>query len=480
MRDFFRGKYSLRTRGERTSFWITLLFAPAILSLAGHFIHEAAGFSTIVFLAVIAMIYVTLARGQLIGSSVLIDHRHFPHVFSVVEACAAKVGIPVPLVFVRDDLLVPAVALGFGEPYALVLSSHWLTHFQDDELAFIVGRELGNIAAGHTRLTSLLSANGKENALVSLICGAWLRRTEYTADRFGLLCCGSVDAASRALIIATFHRFGRDIDLAAFSRQRDEFSGDSVLSMGEWLSAQPYATNRIARLETFSHSPLYAYWKEQLADAASVGAPMSSVLRSGQVTRADCAGFGRRAAALIIDLIVVSSIFALTPANTEATPSPESQKAVSHAVQKAHGDPANAEGLPIDVPTVKATLTDKLLRLAGYVHTTATGAKGSAPVQNYEFVAMSFPDQFLLYCIVLVALGGQTLGMMILAIKVTTTSFRRPPIWQTVWRYIVSPLGILTYALGPLARIELHDRLSGTRVVRLERTFERAALPPAV
>ena len=100
-----------------------------------------------------------------------------------------------PLIFVREDNFVPAVALGLGQPYALVLSSHWIELFSDDELAFVIGRELGHIAAGHTRFHSLLSVNGNENPLISLIFGAWLRRCALTCDKVGLLCCGSLDAA---------------------------------------------------------------------------------------------------------------------------------------------------------------------------------------------------------------------------------------------------------------------------------------------
>jgi len=193
MRDFFRGTTSLRTRGEWASLWLTLLCLPAVLALIGPYFH-AAGLSTVVLLAVLAMVYVTLARGQLLGSSLLIHNNQFPEVFEVVERCSMQIGIPVPLVFVRDDILVPAVTLGFGEPYSLVLSSHWLKHFEPDELTFVIGRELGNIAAGPTRLTSPLSVTGPATAVVSLVFGSWLRRNDLTSARFCLLCCGSFDS----------------------------------------------------------------------------------------------------------------------------------------------------------------------------------------------------------------------------------------------------------------------------------------------
>ena len=137
-----------------------------------------------------------------------------------------------PLVFVREDNYVPVAALGFGEPYALVLSSHWIEVFRDDELAFMIGRELGHIAAGHTRFLSLLSVNGKENPLISLIFGGWLRRCTMTCDKVGLLCCGTIDAAIRAIGVAEFHEFGRKVDYQAFAEQHAEIEADNDLALG--------------------------------------------------------------------------------------------------------------------------------------------------------------------------------------------------------------------------------------------------------
>jgi hypothetical protein len=337
----------------------------------------------------------------------------------------------------------------------------------------MIGRELGNIAAGHTRITSLLSVNGRENALIALIFGAFLRRTEYTADRMGLLCCGSVDAAERAVILSTFHHFGREIDIEKFAHQRDEFGGDSVLAMGEWLTAQPYPTNRIARLREFRASALYAYWEEKiLANPISMAA-FSPVPRAGKVQKADCAGFGRRIAAVAIDLVAVWALFILGP-NTQSSHATDTP-----AVQTQRGTHVKINGKDVNLDTLSdkdlqalaktnPVANDRWLRLLGVIRKN----------NNYTFTVLTgLPQEFLIYNIILVALCGQTLGMMIVAIKVTRTDFTRPSVVQIIWRYLVSPLGVVTYLLGPFARIEWHDKLSGTRVVRLESTFERASLP---
>jgi uncharacterized RDD family membrane protein YckC len=78
---------------------------------------------------------------------------------------------------------------------------------------------------------------------------------------------------------------------------------------------------------------------------------------------------------------------------------------------------------------------------------------------------------------VLVAIAGQTFGMMIVSVRVTNTTIGRPSLWQVIWRYLIAlPLFILSLLWPGFWRVELHDRASGTRVVGLERTLQRSAL----
>ncbi len=419
MRDLFRGKFSIRQRNEWLSLAITLAFAPAIAFVIGRFWHEVIGVSSVGVLVVVAMVYVTIARGALLGSCVMITRTQFPELFSVVERCATMLELPMPMVFLRDDIRVPVVAVGFGDPYSLIISTHWIDHFKEDELTFVVGRELGHIAAGHTRLTSILSVNGHENAIVSLIFGAWLRRTEFTADRAGLLCCGSTDAAYRAIALCEFHLFARKVDLAAFAQQRVEIAHDSVLRLGEWLAPNPYATNRMETLRLFHHTALYEYWEERLVTQPASLEPVEH--RSGLVTKNDCASFGRRLAAIAIDYTLVAAIGNLVVTSVSSVHRP---------------------GIHWNV--------------------------------NLDFGPLV---GFLLYNIVLVAIAGQTFGMMIVSVRVTNTHFGRPALLQVIWRYLIAtPLFILSLLWPGFWRLELHDRASGTRLVGLERTLQRAAL----
>ena len=209
----FYGQNSLRVPREYTSFWMSLLLAPLTIGLLG-LLFKSVTLADMILLIVAGMVYVSLARGRLLGSSIRIHSRQLPELHEIVESLAGRIGIAPPQIFVRDDPFVPIAAVGVGEPYALMLSSQYLEHLRPAELRFLIARELGHIAAGHTRLTSLLSVSGKENPAVALVFGSWLRSAEYTADRAGLLCAESLDVAIAAIAITTFHAIGRDASTA--------------------------------------------------------------------------------------------------------------------------------------------------------------------------------------------------------------------------------------------------------------------------
>jgi Zn-dependent protease with chaperone function len=494
----FDGPGSLRDPSERVAFWLTALFAlPAALAI-GYVLHESIGASQVALFIVIAMVYVTLARGRLLGSSVRVHERQYPRVFTIVQNACAALDIPMPLVFVREDNYVPVVALGFGVPYALVLSSHWIELFADDELSFMIGRELGHIAAGHTRFLSLLSVNGNENPVVSLIFGAWLRRCTLTCDKVGLLCCGSLDAAVRAMGIAAFHEFGRKVDYEAFAEQHAEVQTDSVLRWGEWLSSEPYATRRIASLRRFVATQTYAGAEAWFLRERGEGPPQLPAPGETHVEVRDCAGWWRRFAAWSIDAIVVSAIITSFGGNVFGGERNENKVSVSpgdvsvtepvlgsvsirgkHASVNAQPSAA-PQATPSPEPTDLATLGPLVLgerRLALRVgnQDVPLSIDGLTEAVSAFVHQFGFFFWFPVYLTVLVIVAGQTFGMLIGGLRVVTTDFRKPSIVRTIARYLI--VGFGWAIIVPLSffwrRVLLHDRWTNTRLVKVESLVAR-------
>jgi len=424
------------------------------------------------------MVYVTLARGRLLGSSVRTHAAQYPRVFSIVKRACAALEIPMPLVFVRDDQFVPVAALGFGEPYSLVISSNWIEQFSDDELAFVVGRELGHIAAGHTRFLSLLSVNGKENPIVALVFGAWLRRCDLTCDKVGLLVCGSLDAAARAIIVSAFHHFGRQIDATQFAEQATEIKNDAVLRWGEWLGSEPYATKRIEWMRRFIGTQAYALAEEWfLRDVAGEPLPAPGTTR---VIPADCPGWWRRFFALSVDVILVSALIgSLHPfivrdgKSVSAAVAPIS---ITKTAAPANSKTSSSEAETIELPNgTKITIP----RDGGRSSDTIRNLVAEAAAATVAFASLWIA----LYFVLLVSTAGQTFGMMIAGLRVVTVDYRHPGIFRTLLRYLfvaIGPLFVVVAFLSPFSRrIMLHDRISGTRLITSERVMARVGVMPA-
>jgi uncharacterized RDD family membrane protein YckC len=241
------------------------------------------------------------------------------------------------------------------------------------------------------------------------------------------VCCDGLDDALGAIAITTFHAIGRRVDLEVMAEQRSELQADATLRLGEWTAAVPYATNRLDALRAFEATPLAQFWRERM-DSGAPRAIATVEKRGETVSRRDCAPLARRLAAVAIDLAVIASIL--------QTPY------VAHVS--------------------KATLSDEdvpkfVMWIVGHAPAIGIGVVGSTTIAA-----------FFIYSAILVALGGQTLGMTVMEVRVVTTHFGRPTIVQSFWRYTVALCSSLTaIALtGFFVRVHPHDRLSRTRLVR--------------
>lgn len=434
-REMFRGPHSLRFRGERAWFWADLLFAPATVGIVGALVHSPFQWSQIGIIIAVAVVYVTLARGRLLGTSVRVHEGQFPELFAVVERCARQLGMRKPQVFLREDPIVPITAMGLGEPYSIVISSSWLRHFDEKELEFLIGCELGHIAAGQTRISSLFSASGRENPLVALVFGAWLRRTEYTAARVGLLCCRSIDAAVRAIYATSFRDLKGEVRHAAFIEQRLAIQSDPSLAMGEWLGETPFAVNRLKELEHFAASANYAQWAERIDRYLASGAAES--LPADEPVKAS---LYLRSLAFAIDAIIVAAIGA-------------------------------SGALVIHVTTNKGDLAEAVRELDADPATVALGhwlaSHGSMAGPDLAPVAGILG--IMLYSAVMVALIGSTCGMLVFDLRVVRNDWTAAKAVRAIARYalaLVSVLTIVPVLVGAVSGWWLHERLSGTRLVR--------------
>jgi uncharacterized RDD family membrane protein YckC len=67
--------------------------------------------------------------------------------------------------------------------------------------------------------------------------------------------------------------------------------------------------------------------------------------------------------------------------------------------------------------------------------------------------------------------------MMIAGLRVVRTDFKAPGLGRALWRYLIAwLLWPFILCLAPfMSKLMLHDRWSGTRLIRAERIMARAA-----
>jgi Zn-dependent protease with chaperone function/uncharacterized RDD family membrane protein YckC len=420
----FSGWTSIRAPRERKVALSLLVTVPVTLVVIGFVFHGITP-TQVALLFVAGMVFVSLSRGRLLGSSIRARREEFPLVVDTVERLARRLGIAPPLVFISNDYFVPVNSIGLGEPYALVISSQYLQLFDRDELAFMIGRELGHIAGGNTRLLSLINASGRSNPVIASLFGAWIRQTEYSADRAGLL-CAPIDAAVKAIAISTFHASGRNVEAAVLSDQRRDIESDLTLRLGELTGMMPYAVNRVRALETFAGSDTYRYWMDRFErDPLPVRAALGP--NDGPVDRRELASGLRRFLAFAIDVSILSVIF--------------------HAVNVSVGNASPGDQILPGIHTKFVLLN--LRDLKTYVQDNAW--------------LWYFP-----YAAGLVAIAGRTVGMMVLDLRVVRLDHGRVGIAQSIWRYVLALCGtllVIPLLLGAVRRLQFHDRYSKSRLI---------------
>ncbi len=192
-------------------------------------------------------------KRQLLTSAVKVIPELFP-ALSPIMTRVQKVltGMPFEL-FVFSDGAPKAFCSGNGAHEATILvSSGLVERFGPEELAFVLGHELGHGVFCHN---SYPNPTEVDDTLDKLKVLALWRAREITADRAGLVATGDTNAAFRAMMkLATglSDRFIR-FDVTAFLDQvKDlEKAGPSASFL---LSTHPFITARIRALLWFQMS----------------------------------------------------------------------------------------------------------------------------------------------------------------------------------------------------------------------------------
>lgn len=241
------------------------------------------------------------------GSNLRISEQSMPALYRMlVEVCETLSLGFIPELYMQQDPTINACAIGVERPM-IVLNSGCLAHLSTDELAFIIGHEAGHIKSQHMlyhQMGSLLPMLGQIIGSVTLGLGNlvstglqialynWIRKSELTADRAGLLACQDVNASIRAQMrIAGYPPIAlSSADVLSFIQQAEEFEGfdednlDKIVKILSVMEAShPWTVMRAAELHRWVENGTY----QRTVQSRSYIQPMDAIAATEQ-TSADC------------------------------------------------------------------------------------------------------------------------------------------------------------------------------------------------
>ncbi|MBE7463002.1 MAG: M48 family metallopeptidase [Planctomycetes bacterium] len=224
---------------------------------------------------------------ELLAGALHVTETSLPWAFTCLQEVCDSLDIRnQPELYVMEGGL-NAYTTGADEPI-IVLHSGALNCLDRQELKFVLGHEMGHILAGHAKygmlaqliagaagaasyLTFGLSSLLANTTLLSALY-AWMRRSEFTADRAGLLACQDRETVLRAMLKMTgyplrfYPRMRTRPLLEQVERYRtrmDVSTFDRLLELNDvWGQAHPRTMMRVVELQEWIEDGGYAEVQE--------------------------------------------------------------------------------------------------------------------------------------------------------------------------------------------------------------------------
>lgn len=212
-------------------------------------------------------------RLYFLASAVRVNENQFPRVHELyTEACRVLDVEAPPELFVMQNFVVNAAAIGVDKPF-IVLTSSMLETLSEQELQAVIGHELGHVMCGHALYTTLLiiilkawhfllGIPGGSYAVWAILLGLleWSRKAELTADRAGLLVSQDLEVSHRVDMKLAGGKLTDQMSIAEFQKQAEEYraAGDVLDSVLKFqlllLQSHPFPVLRVVELQKWVDS----------------------------------------------------------------------------------------------------------------------------------------------------------------------------------------------------------------------------------
>ena len=207
-------------------------------------------------------------RRRLLATSVRLSRGMAPHVHRMADVCGERLGLDIPLelyVYSSPQFNAACVKPEEGRLF-IMFSSSLLEGFDNEELQFVMGHELGHYIYKHHDVPIGYILRGQSRPVpprLALNLSSWSRYAEVSADRAGAFCSDGLESVARALFKLASGITGSSITfkLDEFLRQVDEMQieddepGQNAPAE-DWFLTHPFSPLRVKALKLFFESEL--------------------------------------------------------------------------------------------------------------------------------------------------------------------------------------------------------------------------------
>jgi Zn-dependent protease with chaperone function len=199
----------------------------------------------------------SVTRMRLLSQAVRVNVRLLPNVAASFAHLAQHLSSNKPLeAYVFSEPGINAF-VAEGVSHILVgVSSGAVSTLSSEELKFVIGHELGHASFGHLEVVPEMLLEVAELDLRRCqMIRAWQRAAEVSADRAGLVCCGSLEVAATALFktVSGLNMPGLQVEPLEFAQQWEHLVNE-VLDDGrrdQWQLSHPFPPLRMKALMAF-------------------------------------------------------------------------------------------------------------------------------------------------------------------------------------------------------------------------------------